>query len=173
MNVKVERKKSGSKLNIQKTKIMASCPITSWQIDEEKLETVTVFSWAPKSLQMVTAAEIKRHLLLGGKIMINLDNRDITFSTKVCIVKPMVFPVVMYRCESWIIKKGWLWKNWCFWTVVLEKTLESPLDSKEIKLVRSKYTNSSYNSTEYLVEGLILKLKLQYFGHLMWMSNSV
>ena len=86
--------------------------------------------------------EIKRCLLLGRKTMTNLDSilksRDITLLTKVCLVKTIVFPVVMYRCESWTIKKAEHGKNWCFWTVVLEKTLESPLDCKEIKPVNSK-----------------------------------
>ena len=109
--------------------------------------------------------EIKRHLLLGRKAMTSLDrilkSRDITLLTKVHLVKAMVFPVVMYRCEL-DHKEGWAPKNWCFWTVVLEKTLESPLDCKEIKPVNPKEINP-----EYSLEGLILKLKLQYFGHLM------
>ena len=109
--------------------------------------------------------EIKRHLLLGRKAMTSLDrilkSRDITLLMKVCIVKALVFPVVMYRCEL-DHKEGWAPKNWCFWTVVLEKTLESPLDCKEIKPVNPKEINP-----EYSLEGLILKLKLQYFGHLM------
>ena len=86
--------------------------------------------------------EIKRRLLLGRKVMTNLDSifkgRDITLLTKVHLVKAMVFPVVMYGCESWTVKKGWEPKNWCFWTVVLEKTLESPLDCKEIQPVHSE-----------------------------------
>ena len=109
--------------------------------------------------------EIKRHLLLGRKVMTSLDSilksRDITLLTKVCIVKAMVLPVVMYRCEL-DHKEGWAPKNWCFWTVVLEKTFDSPLDCKEVKLVNPKEINP-----EYLLEGLILKLKLQCFGHLM------
>ena len=90
---------------------------------------------------MVTAAMKLRHLLLGRKVMTNLDSilksRDITLPTKVRLVKAMVFPVVMYGCESWTVK-GWVPKNWCFWTVVLEKTLESPLDCKEIQPVYPK-----------------------------------
>ena len=107
MKVKEESEKAGLKLNIQKTKIMASSPITSWQIDGEPMEKVTDFLFwgAPKSLQMVTAAIIKRHLLLGIKAMTNLHSilksRDITLPTKICMVKAMVFPVVMYGCESW------------------------------------------------------------------------
>ena len=111
MKVKVESEKVGLKLNIQKTKIMASSPITSWQIDGEIVETVADFIFgAPKSLQMVTAAMKLRHLLLGRKVMTNLHSifksRDITLSTKVHLVKAMVFPVVMYGCESWTVKKA-------------------------------------------------------------------
>ena len=90
--------------------------------------------------------EIKRRLLLGRQVMANLDSifksRDITWPTKVCLVKAMVFPVVMYGCESWTIKKSWAPKNRCFWTVMLEKTLESPLDSKEIQPVHPKGNQS-------------------------------
>ena len=105
MKVKEESKKIDLKCNIQKTKFMASHPITSWQIDGEKMETVTdFFSWAPKSLQMVTAAmKLKKHLLLGRKAMTNLNSilksRDITLPKKVHVVKAMVFLVVMYGCE--------------------------------------------------------------------------
>ena len=111
MKVKGESEKVYLKLNIQKTKIMASLPITSWEIDGETMETVSVFILgAPKSLQMVTAAmKLKDPLLLGRKVMSNLDSifksRDITLPTKVHLVKAMVFPVVMYGCESWTIKK--------------------------------------------------------------------
>ena len=111
MKVKEEHDKVGLKLNIQKTKIMSSGPITSWQIDGETMETVRDFVLgAPKSLQMVIAAmKYKRHLLLGRKAMTNLDSilksRDITLTTKVHLVKAMVFPVVTYGCESWTIKK--------------------------------------------------------------------
>ena len=111
MNVKEESKKVGLKLNIQKNKIMASSPIASWQIDGETMERQTLFSWAPKSPQMMTAAmKLKRHLLLGRKAMKNLDSilksRDITLPTKVHVVKAMVFPVVMYGYESWTLKKA-------------------------------------------------------------------
>ena len=111
MKVKEESEKVGLKLNIQKTKIMASGPITSWQINGETMETVRDFIFrAPKSLQMVTAATKLRHFLLGKKAMTNLDSiiktRDITLPTKVCLNKAMVFPVVMYGCESWTIKKA-------------------------------------------------------------------
>ena len=109
MKVKQESEKVGLKLNIQKTKIMASGPITSWQIDGETMETVR--DLAPKSLQMVTAImKLKRHLLLGRKVITNLDsvlkNRDITLPKKAHLVKAMVFPVVIYRCDSWTIKKA-------------------------------------------------------------------
>ena len=102
-----------------------------------------LFSWAPNSLWMVTAAvKLKRRLFLGRKALTNLDSIlkswDITLLTKAHIVKATVFPVVMYGCESWILKKGWAPKNWSFQIVVLEKTLESPLDSKEIKPVNPK-----------------------------------
>ena len=111
MKVKEESEKVGFKLNIQKTKIMASGPITSWQIDGETVETVSDFSWgAPKSLQVVTAAMKLRRLLLGRTVITNLDSilksRDITLPTKVHLVKAMVFPVVMYGCESWAVKKA-------------------------------------------------------------------
>ena len=112
MKVKEESEKVGLKLNIQKTKIMTSSPVTSWQIEGKQWkQSLTLFFWAPKSLQMViTAMEIKRRLLLGRKVMTNLDrilkSRDITLSTKVHLVKAMVFPVVMYGCESWTIKKA-------------------------------------------------------------------
>ena len=112
MKVKEESENVGLKLNILKTKIMASGPITSWQIDEETVETVTDFILgAPKiSIDGDCSHKIKRHLLLGRKAMTNLDSilkiRDITLPTKVRLVKAMVFPVVMYGCESWTVKKA-------------------------------------------------------------------
>ena len=112
MKVKEESKKVGLKLNIQKTKIMESGPITSWEIDGETVETLSDFIfWGSKiTADGDCSHEIKRHLLLGRKVMTNLDsilkNRDITLSTKVCLVKAMVFPVVMYGCKSWIVKKA-------------------------------------------------------------------
>ena len=109
MKVKEESEKVGLKLIIQKTKITASGPITSWQIDGEQWkQSLTLFFWAPKSLQMVIAAMIKRYLLLGRKAKTNLESiikRDITLPTKVSLVKAMVFPVIMYGHESWTIKK--------------------------------------------------------------------
>ena len=106
-----------------------------------------LFSWTPKSLQTVTAAlKLKDVWLLGSKAMTNPDSilksRDMTLLTKICLVKAMVFPVVMYRTESWTIKKAEWPKNWCFWTAVLEKTLESPLDYKEIQSVNPKGNKS-------------------------------
>ena len=111
MKVKDESEKAGLKFNIQKTKIMASGPITSWQIDGETVETVSDFIFLGSKITTDgdLSHEIKRRLLLGRKVMTNLDSifksRDITFPTKVCLVKAMVFPVVMYGCESWTIKK--------------------------------------------------------------------
>ena len=111
MKVKEESEKVGLKLNIQKTKIMASSPITSWQIDGETVETVADFIfWGSKiTVDGDCSHEIKRRLLLGRKVMTNLDSifrsRDITLSIKVHLVKAMIFPVVIYRCESWTIKK--------------------------------------------------------------------
>ena len=112
MKVKEQSEKGGLKLNIQKTKIMAPCPITSWQKDEDKVETVTdfIFLVSKVTADSDCSHEIKRHLLLGGKTMTNRDSvlksRDITLLTKVCIVKAIVFPVVVYRCESWTINKA-------------------------------------------------------------------
>ena len=112
MKVKEESEKAGLKLNIQKTKIMASGPITSWQLDEETVETVTDFIFLGSKIiaDVDCSHEIKRRLLLGRKVMTNLDSilksRDITLSTEVSLVKGMVLPVVMYGCDSWTIKKA-------------------------------------------------------------------
>ena len=125
-------------------KIMASGLITSWQIDGETMETVTdVIFLASKITEDGNCShEIKRPLLLGRKAMDNLQNilksRDITLPTKVCLVKAMVSPIVMYGCESWTIKKSWAQKDWCFWTMVLKRTLESPLDCMQIQPVNPK-----------------------------------
>ena len=163
--VKVENEKVGLKLNIQKTKILASGPITSWQIDGETVETVTDYFGGSKiTADGDCSHEIKRRLLLGRKVMINLDSllksRDITLPTKVHLVKAMVFPVVMYGCESWTIKKAerrridafelWCWRRFFRvpWTV--RRSNQSIL--KEI-------------SPGCSLEGLMLKLKLQYSGH--------
>ena len=143
MKMKEDSEEAGLKLNIQKTKIMASSPITSWQIDGETVNTVSDFILGGSKITADgdCSHEIKRHLLLGRKVMTNLESilksRDITLSTKICLVKAMVFPVVMHGCESWT-KESWVLKNWCFWNVVLEKTLENPLDCKEIQPVHPK-----------------------------------
>ena len=116
--VKEESERAGLKLNIQKTKIMASSPITSQQIEGGKVEAETdlIFLGSKITADGDCSHEIKRYLLLGRKAMTNLDSilksRDITLLTKVCILQAMIFPVVMYECESWTIKKAW--KNWCF-----------------------------------------------------------
>ena len=115
--MKEESEKAGLKFTIQKTKIIASSPITSWQIDGETMGTVRdfIFLGSKITAEGDCSHEIKRHLLLRRKVMTNLDSilksRDITLPTKVCLVKAMVFPVVMYRCESWAIKEGWVLKN--------------------------------------------------------------
>ena len=150
MKKKEESEKSGLKLSIQKTKIMASGPITSWQIDGETVETVTDFILGGPKITADGDCSHEIKTLLERKTMTNLSSilksRDITLPTKVCLVKAMVFPIVMYGCQSWTIKEAEhlrihafeLPKNWCFWTVVLEKTLEGPLDCKEIKPVNPK-----------------------------------
>ena len=145
MKVKEESEKVGLKLNIQKTKIMASSPITSWQIDGETVETVSDFMFLGSKITADgdRSHEIKRRLLLGRKVMTNLDSilksRHITLSTTVHLVKAMVFPVVMYGCESWTKKKAEHRRIDAFELyVVLEKTLESPLDCKEIQPVHPK-----------------------------------
>ena len=143
MKVKEESEKVDLKLNVQKTKIMASGPITSWQIDGETVETVAdfVFWGSQITADGDCSREIKRRLLLGRKVMINLESilksRDITLPTKVHIVKAMVFPVVLWMWEL-VYKESWVSKNWCFWIVVLEKTLESPSDCKEMQPVHAK-----------------------------------
>ena len=165
MKVKEESDKVGLKLNIQKTKIMAS--ITSGEIDGETVETVSdLFFWAPKSLQMVTAAMKLRRLLLVRKVMTNLDSivksRDITFTTTAHLVKAMVFPIVMYGCESWTIKKAehrriGAFELWCW-----RRLLRIPWTAR-----RSNQSILKEISPGCSLTGLMLKLKLQYFGHLM------
>ena len=168
MKVKEESKKAGLKLNVQKMKIVASSPITSWQIDGEKMETVRDFIFLGSKITADSACshEIKRHLLLGRKAMTDLDSilksRDITLPTKVCLVKAIVFPVVMYRCESWIIKKAEhqridTFELWC-WRRLL-RVCSAARRSNQFILKEI--------SPEYSLEGLMLKLKVQYFGHLM------
>ena len=174
MTVKEEIEKVGLTLNIQKTKIMALGHITSWQIDWETVEIVKNFIfWGSKiTADGYCSHEIKRHLLLGRKAVTNLDSilksRDITLPTKVRLVKGMVFPVVMYGCESWTIKK----------------TEHRKIDAFELwcwrRLLRVLWTARRSNqsilteiSPEYSLEGLMLKLKLQYFGHLMRRTDSL
>ena len=145
MKVKVESEKVGLKFNVQKTKIMASGPITSWQIEGETMETVTDFIFLSSKITVDADLShgIKRRLLLRRKAMTNLDSilksRDITLPTKVHIVKVAVFPVVLWELDH---KEGWASENWCFQIVVLEKTLESPLDCKEIRPVNPKGNQS-------------------------------
>ena len=137
MKVKEESEKVGLKLNIQKTKIMASGPVTSWEINGETVETVPDYFLGSKiTADGDCSPEIKRRLLFGRKAMTNLDsilkNRDITLPTKVCLVKAMVFPLVMYGCESWTVKKAErqridAFELWCW------RRLLSPLDYKGIK----------------------------------------
>ena len=135
-----------------------------------------LFSWAPKSLQMVTAALKWRRLLLGGKAMTNLDSilksRDITWPTKVHLVKAMVFPVVMYGCESWTVKKAERWRTDAFELWCWRRLLRVPWTAR-----RSNQAILKEISPEYSLEGLILELKLQYFGHLMqetdWLEKTL
>ena len=148
MKVKEESGKVGLKLNIQKIKIMASGPITLWQIDGETMETVVDFILGGSKITADgdCSHEIKRHLLLGRKIMTNLGNilksRDITLPTKVCLVKVIGFSSSYVWMWELDYKESWALKNWCLWTVILEKTLESPLDSKEIQPVHPKGNQS-------------------------------
>ena len=163
MKVKEESGKVGLKLNIQKMKIMASGPITSWEIDGETVSDF-IFLGSKITADGDCSHEIKRHLLLGRKVMTNLDSifksRDITLPTKVRLVKAMVFPVVMYECESWTVKKAehqridafalWCWR----------------------RLLRVPWT--ARRSKQYILkEGMMLKLKLQYFGHLIRRVDSL
>ena len=167
MKAKEEGEKVGLKLNIQKTKIVASGPITSWQIDGETVETVSDFIFLASNITADgdCSHEIKRHLLLGRKVMTNLDSifksRDITLPTKVCLVKAMVFPVVLYGCESWTVKKGECrridaFELWCW-----RRLLRVPWTAR-----RSNQSILKEIIPGCSLVGLILKLKLQYFGHL-------
>ena len=168
IKVKEESIKVGLKLNIQKTKIMASGPITSWQTDGETVETVADFTFLGSKITADgdCSHEIKRRLILGRKVMTNLDSifksRDITLSTKVRLVKAMVFPVVMYGCESWTIKKAeWqridAFELWCW-----RRLLRVPWTARRCNQSILKEISPGIS-----LEGLMLKLKLQYFGHLM------
>ena len=167
MKVKEESENAGLKLNIQKTKIMDSGPITSWQIDEQTIKTVTGFIFLGSKITVDgdCSHEIKRHLILGSKAMTNLDSilksRDITSPTKFCIVKTMVFTAVMYGCESWTVKKAECrridaFKLWCW-----RRLLRVPWTTR-----RSNQSILKEIKPEYSPEGLMLKVKLQFFGHL-------
>ena len=166
MKVKEESEKVGLKLNIQKTKIMTSGPITLWQIDGETVETVTDFIFEDSKITVDgdCSHEIKRRLLLGRKVMTNLDSllksRDITLPTKVRLVKAMVFPVVMYACESRTIKKAERQRIDAFELCCWRRLLRVPWTAR-----RSNPSIIKEISPEYSLEGLMLKLKLQHFGH--------
>ena len=173
MKVKEESEKVGLKLNIQKTKIMASGPITSWEIDGETVETVSDFILRGSKITADgdCSHEIKRRLLLGRKVMTNLESifksRDITLLTKVCLIKAMVFPMVMYGCESWTVKKAErrrivAFERWCW-----RRLLRVPWTAR-----RSNQSILKINPGISL-EGMMLKLKLQYFGHLMQRVDSL
>ena len=164
MKVKEESEKVGLNLNIQKTKIMASSPITSWEIDGETVETVSDFIFLGSRITADgdCSHEIKRHLLLGRQVMTNLDSifksRDITLPTKVRLVKAMVFPVVMYGCESWSVKKPEhrridAFELWCW-----RRLLRVPWTARRSNWFILKI------SPGISLEGMMLKLKLQYFG---------
>ena len=174
MGVKEESEKVGLKLNIQKTKIMASGPITSLEIDGETVEIVSNFNFGGSKITADgdCSHEIKRCLLLGRKVMTNLDSilksRDITLPTKVSLVKAMVFPVVMYGCESWTVKKAEHWKIDAFELWCWRRLLRVPWTAR-----RSNQSILKEISPGCALEGLMLKLKLQYFGHLMWRVDSL
>ena len=168
MKLKEESEKAGLKLNIQKTKIMATGPITSWQIDGEPIEIVTDFIFLGSKITADSdcSHEIKTCLLLGRKAMANLDSilksRDITLPIYVRPVKVMVFPIVMYGCESWTIKKAECQKIDAFELWCWRRLLRVPWTAR-----RSNQSILKEINPEYSLEGLMLKLKLQYFGHLM------
>ena len=168
MKVKKESEKVGLKLNIQKTKIMASGPITSWEIDGETVETVSDFIFLGSKITADgdCSHEIKRRLLLGRKAMTNLDSifksRDITLPTKAHLVKPMVFPVVRYGCESWTVQKAEHQRTNAFELWCWRRLLTVPWTTRS-----SNQSILKEISPEYSLEGLMLKLNLQYFGHLM------
>ena len=167
MKVKEESEKVGLKLNIQKTKIMASGPITSWQIDGETVETVSDFILGGSKITADgdCSHETERRLLLGRKVMTNLDSifksRDVTLPTKVHLVKVMVFPVVMYGCDSWTMKKAEcridVFELWCW-----RRLLRAPWTTRRSYQSILKEIRSGCSW-----EGLMLKLRLQYFGQLM------
>ena len=163
MKVKEESEKVGLKLNIQKTKIMASGPITSWWIDGETVETVSDFIFLGSKITKDgdCSHEIKRRLLLGRKVMTNLDSifksRNITLPTKVCLVKAMVFPVVMYGCQNLTVKKAECWRIDAFELWCWRRLLRVPWTAR-----RSNQSILEEMSPGCSLEGLMLKLKLQY-----------
>ena len=169
MKVKEESEKVGLKLNIQKAKIMASGPITSWQIDGETVPDY--FGGSKITADGDCSHEIQRRLLLGRKVMTNLDSilksRDITLLTKVHLVKAMVFPAVVYGCESWSIKKAEHQRIDAFELWYWRRLLRVPWTAR-----RSSQSILKEISPEYSLEELMLKLKLQYFGHLMQRTDS-
>ena len=168
MKVQDKGEKIGLKLNIQKTKMMASGPITSRQIDGVTMETVTDFILGSSKITAdgEYSHEIKRCLLLGRKVMTNLvsilKSRDVALPTKVHLVKAMAFPVIVYGCESWTIKKAEHWRIDAFELWCWRRLLRIPWTAR-----RSNQSILKEISPEYSLEGLMLKLKLQYFGHLM------
>ena len=174
MKVKEESEKVGLKLNVKKTKIMLSSPIPSWQIDEETMETVRDFIFLGSRITADgdCSHEIKKHLLLGRKAMTNLDSRlksiGVTLPTKVCPVKAMVFPVVMYGRESCSIKKAECWRIDAFALWCLRRLLRVPWTAR-----RPNQSILKEISPEYSMEGLMLKVKLQYFGHLVQRTDSL
>ena len=174
MRVKEESEKVGLKLNIQKTKIMASGLIASWEIDGETVETVSDFILGDSKITADgdCSHEIKRRLCLGREVMTNLDSilksRDITLPTKVHLLKAMVFPVVMYGCESWTVKKAErrridAFELWCW-----RRFLRVPWTAR-----RSNQSILKKISPGCSLQGMMLKLKLQYFGHLMQRVDSL
>ena len=173
MKVKKESEKAGLKLNIQKIKTMASGPITSWQIDGETMEKVTDFIFLDSKITVDDdcSHKTKRCVLLGRIAVTNLGSilrsRDITLPTKLHVVKTVVFPGVIYRCESWTIKKAERQRIDAIELQCLRRLLRVPWTAR-----RSNQSILKEISPEYSLEGLMLKLKLQYFGHLMRRSNS-
>ena len=172
--VKEKSEKVALKLNIHKTKIMASGPFTSWEIDGETVETVTDYFGGGSKITADGDCnhEIKRCLLLGRKVMTNLDSilksRDVTLPTKVCLVKAMVFPVVMHGCESWTVKKAECRRIDAFELWHWRKLLRVPWTAR-----RSNQFILKEISPGISLEGMMLKLKLQYFGHLMQRVDSL
>ena len=174
MRVKEESEKADLKLIIKKTKIMASGPITSWQVDGETMKTVTDFIFLDSKITEDGDCihEIKRRLLLGRKAITSLDsvlkNRDITLPTKEHIIKAMIFPVVMYRCVSWTIKKAECWRIDAFELWCWRRLLRVPWTARS-----SNQSILKEISPEYSLKGLMLKLKLQYFHYLMRRVDSL